>query len=367
MFKIFRQLNWSIFTPALLLIFVGFMAILSTTWQEGQVMKYIDKQVVAVVLGLILLFLIASVNYQIFGNYAYAIYIISCLLLLLVLFLGKEIRGTRGWFDFGFFQFQPSEFAKISLLIILAKYFSSISGKPSRFQYVAVSGGLTLIPTVLVLVQPDLGSALILVFLWLCMLFVSGIKKQHILTLVLGGLFLFLLAWHFFLASYQKERILTFLNPARDPLGGGYHLIQSKIAIGSGEIFGRGLGRGPQSQLEFLPDKHTDFIFAVIAEELGFLGAGLLLALLFFLIWRILKLAQKAHDEFALMLVLGSLLFFLIQIFVNIGMNLGILPVAGVPLPLVSYGGSSMLVSLIVLGILEGVAIFTKTGSGKKE
>jgi rod shape determining protein RodA len=363
MLKLFRQFDWSIFITAIVLIFVGFMAILSTTWQEGQMMKFIDKQIIAVVLGLLLLFLLASLNYKIFGNWAYSFYIIICLLLVFVLLFGREIRGTRGWFDFGFFQFQPSEFAKIALLIILAKYFSSISGKPSHFQYVIVSGILTLIPTILVLFQPDLGSALILVFMWLCMLLLSGIKKHHILALVTFGIIIFWVGWHFILITYQKERILTFVNPGRDPLGSGYHLIQSKIAIGSGEIFGRGLGRGPQSQLQFLPDKHTDFIFAVIAEELGFLGAGLLLALLLFLIWRIIVLAKQIHDEFAMMLVLGTLLFFLIQIFINIGMNLGILPVAGVPLPFVSYGGSSMIASLIVLGILQGVAVFSKTKS----
>lgn len=363
MLKLLRQLDWSIFIPAMLLIFVGFMAILSTTWQEDQVMKFIDKQIIAVVLGLILFFLLASLNYQIFANWAYAFYIIVCGLLVFVLLFGKEIRGMRGWFDFGFFQFQPSEFAKIALLIILAKYFSSISGKPSRFQYVVVSGILTLIPTVLVLVQPDLGSASILVFMWLFMLFVSGIKKHHILALIVGGIFVFFIGWHFILLPYQKERILTFVNPARDPLGAGYHLIQSKIAIGSGEIFGRGLGRGPQSQLKFLPDKHTDFIFAVIAEELGFLGASMLLGLLLFLIWRIIVLARQVHDEFAMMLILGALLFFLIQIFINIGMNLGILPIIGVPLPLVSYGGSSLLAALIVIGILESVAVFSSRHS----
>lgn len=366
MFKILRQLDWSIFIPALLLIFIGFMAIISTTWQEGQVMKFIDKQIIAVILGLILFFLLTLLNYQIFSNWAYAFYFIICGLLVFVLFFGREIRGTRGWFDFGFFQFQPSEFAKIALLIILAKYFSSISGKPSRFQYVVVSSILTLIPTLLILVQPDLGSALILVFMWFFMLLVSGVKKNHILALIAGGIFVFFIGWHFILLPYQKERILTFVNPARDPLGAGYHLIQSKIAIGSGEIFGRGLGRGPQSQLKFLPDKHTDFIFAVIAEELGFLGAGMLLGLLLFLIWRIIVLARQVHDEFAMMLILGALLFFLIQIFVNIGMNLGILPIAGVPLPLVSYGGSAMIAVLLVLGILESVAIYSKSGGEKR-
>lgn len=361
MIKIFQKFDWSIFVPVIMLIFVGMMAILSTTWKEGRAMEFVDKQIIGALMGIALIFLLSTLNYQIFGSWAYLIYFLTNTALLFVLFFGTEIRGTRGWFDLGFFQLQPSEFAKVSLLIILAKYFSSISGKPSRFQYLVVSGVLTLIPTMLVLLQPDLGTALILIFLWLAMLLVSGIKKEYVLTLILAGVVLFWGAWSFAFAPYQKERILTFINPERDPLGSGYHMIQSKIAIGSGGIFGRGLGHGPQSQLKFLPDEHTDFIFAVVAEELGFLGAALLLALLGFLLFRILKIARGLRDEFGLVFSLGAIFLFLIQIFINIGMNLGILPVTGVPLPLVSYGGSALLVTLIILGILENMAFHART------
>lgn len=366
MFKYLKQFDWSIFIPAIALIFVGMMAIVSTTWKDGGVMKFIDKQIIAIIIGLLLILLISSLNYQIFSNYAYAIYVIVCVLLVIVLLFGQEIRGTRGWINLGFFQLQPSEFAKFALLIILSKYFSSVAGKPSRFQYIVVSGVLTLIPAALILLQPDFGSAMILVLLWLAMLLFSGIKLEHSVVLIIGLAIIFSLAWGLAFKPYQKERILTFLNPARDPLGAGYHMIQSKIAIGSGGIFGKGLGHGSQSQLKFLPDQHTDFIFAVIAEELGLVGAGLLLSLLFFLILRIARLSKKIQDEFGSMLVVGSIFLFLFQILINIGMNLGIMPVAGVPLPLVSYGGSALIAMLLVLGILESIAIYSKTGVGER-
>jgi rod shape determining protein RodA len=189
------------------------------------------------------------------------------------------------------------------------------------------------------------------------MLLTSGIKKEYIAGLITVGFFVIWLAWSFLLAPYQKERVLSFVNPMGDPLGAGYHMIQSKIAVGSGQFFGRGLGHGTQSQLNFLPDQHTDFIFAVIAEELGFIGASLLLFLLIFLLFRIIKIAKKARNEFGLMLALGSCFLFLIQILINIGMNIGILPVAGVPLPFVSYGGSALIFSLVAIGILESIVV----------
>jgi len=352
-----KQFDWFLFLAAVLLCILGIAAILSTTWGSENSIRILDKQVIAAVAGIFLIFILTFLNYQIFKNYAYIFYIFMIFTLLAVLFFGKEIRGTKGWFDFVFFQFQPTEFAKIVLLIILAKYFSSISGKPHQIKHILVSGILTFIPVGLILAQPDLGSALILVLLWVLMLLVSGIKKEYIALLFFLGLGLFLLAWNHALAPYQKDRILSFVNPMRDPLGAGYHMIQSKIAIGSGKLFGRGLGHGPQSQLNFLPDQHTDFIFAVISEELGFLGAIILLFLLCFLLLRIVKISKRVKDEFGLMLTLGTCFLFLIQIFINIGMNIGVLPVTGVPLPFLSYGGSALLFSFIILGILESITV----------
>lgn len=350
-----KQFDWFLFVAVVLLVVVGMATILSTTWGNADSMKILDKQIIAALLGVSFVFILSIFNYQILANYAYIIYGVSLVLLVGVLIFGSVIRGTQGWFNLGFFQFQPAEFAKIALLIVLAKYFSSISGKPSRIQHIIVSGALTLIPIALIILQPDLGSALILGFLWILMLLTSGIKKEYVIGLVVIGSLTVFLAWNFVLAPYQKGRIMSFLNPMSDPLGAGYHMIQSKIAIGSGQIFGRGLGHGTQSQLNFLPDQHTDFIFAVVAEELGFIGALLLVFLLAFLFYRIIRIAKKSRNEFGLMLALGSCFLFLSQMVINIGMNIGMLPVAGVPLPFVSYGGSALLASLIIIGVLESV------------
>ncbi len=364
MLKFFRQLDWSILIPVLVSVFLGMMAILSTTWKEEHVVRYINKQVLALVIGLVLVYFLAKFNYHVFGSWAYYLYFFSLLTLILVLIFGTEIRGTRGWFNLGIFQFQPAEFAKLALLVMLAKYFSSIAGKPSRFQYIVVSGLMTLLPVGLILLQPDLGSAIMLVALWLCMLLVSGIKREHTLILIAVAAVVLFVGWSFALKPYQKARISSFLNPSADPLGSGYHLIQSKIAIGAGGILGRGLGRGTQSQLQFLPDEHTDFIFAVIAEELGLLGAGLVLALLGFLMWRIVRLASLIKEDFGLMLALGAAFLFSCQILINVGMNLGILPVTGVPLPFISYGGSALIMVLVIIGILENISILSRNEPG---
>jgi len=352
-----KQFDWFLFLAALFLIGVGMAAILSTVWGKEELMVILNKQIIAAAIGVVVIFILALINYKIFINYAYVIYAISITSLIAVLILGDNIRGTKGWFNFGFFQLQPAEFAKLALLIILAKYFSSISGKPSRIQHILVSGALTLVPVALIIMQPDLGSALVLVFLWMLMLLISGIKKKYIATLVAVGFFIVLISWSFILKPYQKERIMTFVDPMRDPLGAGYHMIQSKIAVGSGNLYGRGLGHGTQSQLNFLPDQHTDFIFAVISEELGFMGAFLLLALLCFLLFRFIKISKKARNEFGLMLALGGCFLLLIQITINIGMNIGVLPITGVPLPFVSYGGSALITCMALIGILQSVVV----------
>ena len=352
-----KQFDWFLFLASLFLVGVGMAAILSTTWGNENLTVILNKQIIAAIVGIVLVFLLAVFNYQTLANYSYVIYIVTLLVLVGVLIFGQEIRGTKGWFNLGFFQFQPAELAKVALLIILAKYFSGISGKPSRIQYILISGAITIIPIGLIMLQPDLGSALILLSLWIFILLTSGIKKEYVAGLVAIGFLVIGLAWTFLFAPYQKERILSFVNPMSDPLGAGYHMIQSKIAVGSGQFLGRGLGHGTQSQLNFLPDQHTDFIFAVIAEELGFIGVSLLLFLLIFLLLRIIKIARSARNEFGLMLALGSCFLFLTQIIINVGMNVGILPVAGVPLPFVSYGGSALIFSLIVIGILESVVV----------
>lgn len=339
----------------MLLAILGLTAIISTTYQEG-LQDFVIKQIIAVILGVILFFIMVFLDYRILQNYAYIIYSVFAALLVLVLFFGTIFQGTKGWFNLGFFQFQPAEFAKLALIIILARYFV-YAKKQSTLKHVIVSGSLALIPSVLIMLQPDMGSAIILVFTWFGMLLISGLKRSYVLTIAIVGLVLASLVWNFFLLDYQQDRLTSFINPEKYRLGKGYNMIQAKIAIGSGKIFGQGLGHGTQSQLKFLPSQHTDFIYAVISEELGFVGSSCVLILFFILIFRILRTAIKARDEFGLMITCGIAIQFTFQILINIGMNLSIMPIAGVPLPFVSYGGSALLECMIALGIVQSIFV----------
>ncbi|MBI3558805.1 rod shape-determining protein RodA, partial [Candidatus Gottesmanbacteria bacterium] len=294
----------------------------------------------------ILFFIFSKIDYRIYGSAWRQIYGISLIFLLITLILGLESRGATRWISLFGFRLQFSEilkpfiFSSLALLLAEKKYFKAII--------------LAAIPIFLIFKQPDLGSALVYFLGFAAMIFLSEINLSFLL--VSGGLIVGLLplAWHF-LAGYQKGRILSFLNPAGDPLGASYNAIQALIAVGSGQLFGWGLGRGSQSQLFFLPEHHTDFVFASLAEELGFLGAGILLLIYFILIMRILKIAQSA-EPLGKFLTVGLGMILLGQVFINVGMNLGVVPVTGITLPLISYGGSSILATMISLGIVENIS-----------
>jgi len=360
--KIFKKSDWFLSLAVFLLIGLGIILIYSTSGSATGDFDFtnLKKQIIFAVIGLLFFFLMAFLDYQLLKKYTYVLYGIMVFSLIAVLFLGTEIRGTKGWFTFGFFQIQPAEFAKVILLIILARYFASVTGKISVLRHVVVSGLIALVPVGLIMLQPDFGSALILLFMWIIMLLVSGIKRSYVAMLGGGASFIGWFLWQFIFRGYQKERVLTFLYPSRDPLGSGYNVIQSKIAIGSGDWLGKGLGYGSQSQLKFLPAQQTDFIFAVLAEELGFLGASLLLVLFCFMLLRLVRITKNTEDGFGLMLGIGAAVIILFQVIVNIGMNLSIFPVTGVPLPLVSYGGSSLVSMLLLIGIVQSVAIRSK-------
>ena len=357
--KVFKKFDWFLSLTVFSLVGLGIILIYSTSGSTRGDFDFtnLKKQIIFALVGLLLFFFIALVDYQLLKKYIYILYILMILSLLGVLFFGTEIRGTKGWFTFGYFQIQPAEFAKVVLLIILARYFANVTGKISVLRHVVVSGLLTLIPVGLIMLQPDFGSSLILIFMWLAMLLVSGVKRSYIAMLGGGASLVGWLLWQLVFRAYQKERILTFLYPNRDPLGSGYNIIQSKIAIGSGGWLGKGLGYGSQSQLKFLPAQQTDFIFAVLAEEWGFLGASLLLVLFCLMLIRIIRITKNASDGFGLMLGIGAVSIILFQIIVNVGMNLGIFPVTGIPLPLVSYGGSSLVSILLLVGIIQSVII----------
>jgi rod shape determining protein RodA len=279
----------------------------------------------------------------------------------LVLFWGTSARGTVGWIGLGFFNIQPVEIAKLSLIIFLASFISKKKSELGGMVRLAVSLILTSVMIFLVIKQPDLGSAMILSGIWLGMMLVSGINKKHFLFLFIFLLIVSTVSW-FFLADYQKDRINNLFNPELDPRGSGYNAIQSVVAVGSGGIAGKGLSHGSQSQLNFLPEKHTDFIFAVITEEMGLIGAIFILALYLVLLFRIRKIAQNCSENFGYLVTSGIMIMLFMQVFINIGMNIKIMPVTGITLPLLSYGGSSMIVVLAALGIVLNINLRNSSG-----
>lgn len=357
-FKLYslRNVDWLLVVIVLVLVSVGLAAIYSIDLSKGTVLEFFPTQFVALVLGLIAMGLAAFIHISFYRNMAKPAYILAGLLLLLVLFFGVTVRGTTGWFRMAGFSFQPAEFAKVALVIFLAWIVSRYGRRFDKIQFVVVTFIFTVILAGLIMLQPDLGSALVLFGIWFGLLFLTGTKKRYIFGLIAIFLCTALLSWAFLFKDYQKDRILTFIDPARDPLGSGYNVTQSIIAIGSGQIFGRGLGFGSQSQLHFLPEAQTDFIFSVVSEELGFFGAFVLLSLYFLMLWRLLKIAEAIQDDFASYLVLAIALLFFLQMLVNIGGAAGFLPVTGVTLPFVSYGGSSLMINLLLIGLVLSAA-----------
>ncbi len=339
------------------LFLLGLSAIYSVELsQDAASLLQVKKQIVAGVVGVLLFLILALSNFKLLQNYSLALYVVCILLLVGVLFFGSTIRGSTGWFEVGGVSLQRVEFMKIALVISLATYCSR-HARPLRPRHLFESGLITALPVGLVLLQPDLGSTSILVGTWLVVLVCAGIPWRYVvamgavLVVVLG------MSWQFLFADYQRARIESFLNPQIDPLGEGYNVAQAIIAVGSGGWLGSGLGSGTQSQLKFLPESQTDFIFAVIAEELGFFVFCLVLASFAVVFIRLRSHVALSRDDFTSFLLLGSGAVFFLQFFVNIGMNLGLFPVTGIGLPFVSYGGSSLLVMLTFAGIIESVVI----------
>lgn len=342
------------------LILMGLAAIYSVALsQESADFIFVKKQLIAFTIGAIFFFGLAFSNYRFLRGYSVVLYAVGVVLMMAVLIFGTTVRGTTGWFSLFGFSFQPVELMKFFLVIVLARYFAERARRRLGWREILESGLITAAPTGLVLLQPDLGSALVLVGVWAALLLLAGVKKRHLLVIVTVFVTVFVLSWTFLFADYQKARVMTFMNPAEDPLGEGYNVTQAIIAVGSGEWFGRGLGFGSQSQLKFLPEAQTDFIFAVIAEELGFLGVMLILIAFVLLFYRLLRLARLVSDNFSSFLLLGIGSVFFFQFSVNIGMNLGLLPVTGIALPFVSYGGSSLLLMLVMMGVVQSVALRT--------
>ncbi|MDD4901258.1 MAG: FtsW/RodA/SpoVE family cell cycle protein [Patescibacteria group bacterium] len=356
-----KNFDWILFTSVILLVCFGLAEIYSVALGRSQLdLLNFKKQIIFIIAGVILLFLFAFFDYGSLRSYSGYFYFLGFILLAGVLIFGQVNRGTRGWYNAGGFNLQPVEFIKFVLVLFLAKYFSSTSLKAKGLKHLAVSFSGAIVFIALVLAQPDFGSAFILFLLWLAMVALAGFDKKYFITIFLALAVVFAGSWYFVFQDYQKERISTFLNPSFNALDQGYNVSQAIIAVGAGRLTGRGLGFGSQSQLKFLPEAQTDFIFAVVSEELGF--TGVLLILLFFAIffYRALYYLKKINNDFGIFFILGSVSLIFIEMFINIGMNLGILPVIGISLPFLSYGGSGLISSLMLVGVIESIIIRTK-------
>lgn len=350
------DLDWHLNLAVFFLLAFGLVAIYSLSINDSSSgINNFYKQLIFLAISLFFYLFFAFFDYRNWKKYSSIFYFLGLILLILVLWVGKNIRGTSGWFDLGFFSLQPAELFKVFAIIILAKYFSKNATSILKLKDALLSFVYIAIPVFLIIKQPDFGSALVVLAIWFGMLFVSNINRGVFLGLLVFFIFLSLASWQFVLEDYQKNRIEAFINPQSDPLGSGYNVIQSTVAIGSGGMKGKGLGHGSQSQLNFLPEKHNDFIFAAIAEESGFIGALFIISVFSFLFIRFLYIAKASRDLFGHLLITGVITMFFFQILINIGMNLGMMPVAGLSLPFVSYGGSFLLVSMICLGLVQNI------------
>lgn len=339
----------------LLILGIGIITLYSLSLADPEVLGNIfKKQLIFAVIGLAVMFFLSMANYHYFISYSKWIYFGTLVVLLAVALWSAPTRGTAGWIGWGAFKFQPVEIAKLSLIIFLASFIAKKKNELTENVRVIASLIMTAILVFLVLKQPDLGSAIILIGIWIGMILVSGISRKTIIILGSIGLLVVGSSW-FFLAGYQKARIMNLFHPENDPKGTGYNVIQSIVAVGSGGMTGKGIGHGSQSQLNFLPEKHTDFIFAVTAEELGLMGAFFILALYALILFRMKKIAQFSENNFGYMLSSGVMIMLFLQLVINVGMNIGIVPVTGITLPLLSYGGSSLVSFLAAMGIILNV------------
>jgi rod shape determining protein RodA len=339
----------------LVLALAGIAILYGTTLSDTSTAIF-TRQLLFLILGLVAFFFISFFDYHGLTKLNRVIYVVFILLLLYLAIFGSVVRGGRRWIDLGILRFQPAEFAKIIVILGLARLLYLKRGQINSWKTIIWSFLYALVPAVLIIIEPDLGSALIVLCIWLGIILLSPIKKKFLAILFIAFLAFSGLSWKFVLKNFQKDRILIFLNPALDPKGRGYNVRQATIAVGSGELSGRGLGKGVQSQHKFLPERQTDFIFAAASEEIGFFGSFSLLGLYFFLLWRILKIIKKAKDDLGMYIAGGVFFFFFFHVLINVGMNIGLLPVTGIPLPFVSAGGSSLFTSLIALGLVQNVA-----------
>lgn len=359
--RLVENFDWSIIGVLLAIICIGLMSIYSALYpqiQANPTNNLFIKQLVWLAVGFAVLFCSLLVDYQVLRRMSLWLYLLALVFLVAVLIVGKEVNGARRWLEIAGFQFQPSEFMKIAIVLQVASYFSSKDVQPyPGIKKLVVPMLMILVPAVLILVEPDLGTAIIVVCVAGTLVLFMGIRWRYILLTGMAIIPMIYPVWEHVLKPYQKKRILILLRPDLDPLGAGYHIRQSKIAIGSGMFGGKGFLNGTQNKLHFLPEKHTDFIFSVWAEEWGFVGCVILLVLVAALITLAFQVARRSKDRFGSLVVVGMASLILWQALINIGMVIGLLPVVGITLPFVSYGGSSIISLCLAIGLIENVSM----------
>ena len=350
-----QKLDKILLFTVLAILIIGLFALYSAS------IKYYSRgvlfrQLAWIGFGLVLMFVALSVDYPKIINISYLLYGLNIAFLIFVLFFGRARGGAHRWISIGAFNIQPSELAKITLVLALSSYIGARKSEITKISFLFRVFCLVLPVSLLILIEPDLGGAIILIPITLAMLFMAGAKIKHLFGIVFLGLGTLPFFWHF-LKDYQKARLFVFINPNIDPMGAGYTVIQSKIAVGSGGMWGKGWLGGTQNQLNFLPERHTDFIFSVIGEEWGFFGALVLISLYSVIVYRGIKILDRTPDNYGKLLVSGFVALFAMQVIINIGMTMGLLPIVGLTLPLISYGGSSLIVTLIYIGLLLNVGM----------
>lgn len=356
--EVVKSLDWILLGASLLLVMISLAMLFSSSDAVSLLNSRFTRQLIALIVSIIVALLIARIPYHSLQRYGIAFYSIGIAGLLIVFFAGQVIRGTTSRLTIAGFQLQPSEFMKFALVIALAWL---LARQPRvTWRTILSSGAVMAPPLALILLEPDLGVAVLFVALWVGLLIFAGLSWRWVIA---GGVFAgasIYPVWYWFLQEYQKQRIRVFIDPTSDPLGAGYNVVQAMIAFGSGYVWGRGLGHGPQSQLQFLPERHTDFILASIGEELGFIGIVVVLILYTIVLWRILRIAHRTNDLFGQRLAVGVFLVLVASFTVTTGMNMGLLPVTGIPLPLLSYGGSSLVSTFLLIGVAESVHIHSR-------
>lgn len=353
------SIDWVLLLPSCAVVFFGLVTMNAFTGEN----LFFEKQLISFSVAILAFFLATQIDTDMLKrtNVLVALFIIMSALLLILFGIGHVAKGAQSWFKVGLFAFQPADAMKLLLVLILAKYFSRRHVEIANFKHIIVSGVYAVIPFVLVLLQPDFGSAMIIFLIWFGMILVSGVSKKHLAVVFLAGGIVFGGLWVEVFETYQKARILTFLNPMSDIRGTGYNAYQSTIAVGSGQIIGKGVGYGTQSHLRFLPEYQTDFIFSAFAEEWGFIGVLILFALFAVIIGRILMIALVGSTNFEMLFGAGLAVSIIAPFVVNIGMAIGLMPVTGVAVPFMSFGGSHLLLEFVALGLLVSMKRNSRT------